>query len=369
MRRRHSARAVVGVGALLGIMTIAAAGCEEFDDPSTIKDLRLLAASLEPAEIILDPAAPGASLPALRLSPLLVDGARTGAQSRPITFSLRACANDPLAPSAPGSGGEAAGNYPAGGARSSVGSARCPADSAVSWTLPVMPAPAPMASADAPSFMVALTAEQIAAAFQVDVFPGHLGHLHGGFDLGLPIAFEITARAGDEIVTGVKRLIVWPGPIAPDHHANQNPQIDQLLGYPERDVTTLLPVGPTSVLANDTPAVVSAGHGFWIEPRGAVAEPYLTTVIDRLTDLTHADAVPAETLRYSFFATAGKFEPNETTSELAFGATTTTARIPIEARYLAPDTAATPLMVRIIVVVRDERGGTSWIERPLVVTP
>ena len=369
MVRGNSARRVPAFAVGLAALALAAAGCETFDDPSTIKDLRLLAARLEPAEIILDPMAPGAPLPAFRLSPLLVDGPRSGAETRPISFSLRACANDPLAPSAPGSGGEAAGNYPAGGARSTVGSARCPADSAVSWTLPVMPAPAPLASPDAPSFMVTLTPAQIAAAFQVDVFPGHLGHLHGGFDLRLPIAFEITARAGDDIVTGIKRLIVWPGPIAPDHHANQNPQIDQLLGYPERDATTLLPVGTTAVLANDTPAVVTAGHGFWIEPRGAVAEPYLTTVIDRYTDETRPDSVPAETLRYSFFATAGKFEPNETTSELAFGATTTTGRVPIESHYLAPDTVTAPLMVRIIVVVRDDRGGTSWIERPLVVTP
>jgi hypothetical protein len=347
----------------------SADGCTEFDDPSTIKDLRLLAASLEPAEIILDPANPSAPLPPLRLSPLLVDGPRDLADRRPITFTLRACANDPLAPSAPGSGGEAAGNYPAGGARSSVGSARCPADSAVSWTLPVTPAPAPLASPDAPSFELALSIEQIAAAFQVDVFPGHLGQLHGGFDLGLPISFEITARAGDEIVTGIKRLIVWPGPIAPDHHANQNPHIDHLLGYHERDAATALPIGTPAVLASETPIAVGAGGGLWIEPVGAAAEPYVTTVIDRLTDRTHADAVPAETLRYSFYATAGKFEPRETTSELGFAATTSGGRIPIEARYLAPEGIAAALPVRIFVVVRDERGGTSWIERPLVVTP
>jgi hypothetical protein len=365
MTRTRAAAGLAMVGLLLG-----AGGCEEFDDPSTIKDLRLLAASLEPAEIIRDPSAPDAPLPTFRLSPLLVDGPRGAAERRPISFALRACANNPLAPSAPGAGGEAAGNYPAGGARSSVGSARCPAESAVSWTLPVTPAPAPLASPDAPSFLVSLTPEQIAAAFVVDRFPGHLpGHTHGGFDLGLPIAFEITAQAGDEVVTGVKRLIVWPGPITPDHHANQNPRIDQLLGYHERDGATLLPVGPPAVLASETPAAVAAGGGIWIQPEGAIAEPYVTAVIDRYSDTVHPDAVPAETLRYSFYATAGKFEPRETTSELAFGTTAAGGRVPIEARYLAPATVSGLQPVRIIVVVRDERGGTSWIERPLVVTP
>jgi hypothetical protein len=349
------------------LLLAAALGCSEFDDPSTIKDLRLLAASVEPAEIILDPAAPETPPPPLRLAPLLVDGPRGAADRRPITVSLRACANDPLAPSAPGAGTEAAGNYPAGGARSSVGSALCPAEGATSWTLPATPAPD---STDAaPAFTVALTAAQVAAAFAVDVFPGHLGQLHGGFDLGLPIAFEITARAGDETVTGIKRVIIWRAPISPDQRPNLNPQIGALLGYRQRDPATLLPVDDPVTLAADAPLVVAPGGGIWLEPVGAVAEPYVTAVVDRFTDLTRPDPVAAETLSYSFYATAGKFEPGQTSSELGFGVSTPTGRVPVEARFTAPATAPAQQPVRIFVVVRDERGGTSWIERALTISP
>lgn len=363
---RQGRKAGPGLALVLGAGLV---GCEEFDDPSTIKDLRLLAAQLEPAEIILDPAAPGAPLPGFKLTPLLVDGPRGPGDSRPFSFSLRACANNPQAPSAPGAGGEAAGNYPAGGARSSVGSARCPADGPTSWTLPVIAAaPAPGAAATGTAFSVTLTPVQLDAAFAVDVFLGHRMIKHGGIDLGLPITFEITARAGDEQITGIKRLIVWKAPITPQHQANQNPQISELIGYRDRDPVTLLPSGDAAALAPDGSATVPAGGGLWLEPRGAVAEPYVTAVVDRYTDETHPDAVPAETLRYSFYATAGKFEPRETTSELAFGAKTSTGRVPVEARYLAPATAP-PQPVRIFIVVRDERGGTSWIERTLTITP
>lgn len=359
-----------GFAALVALL----GACAEFDDPSTIKDLRLLAVALDPSEVILDPASPGAAL-SVRLRPLAVDGKHPSAP-RPLSFSLRACANNPLAPNAPGSGSTAAGNYPAGGARSSVGSARCPAEGPTSWTLPLVPAPDHTPAA--PSFVVSLTAEQIAAAFAVDVFPGHLGNLHGGFDLGLPITFDLTASAGDESASGLKRLIVWKSSLAPTQRPNENPAVAEVVAYRERDPHTRQPVGDTIALAPDIPLSVSAEGGLWLEPRGASAEPYFTTVVDRFTDQVRVTPVPKETLRFSFFATAGKFEPRESTSELGF-AEQATSRVPLEARYVAPAVADWPadpttgdkpatLGVRIFIVVRDERGGASWVERALTIT-
>jgi hypothetical protein len=101
-----------------------------------------------------------------------------------------------------------------------------------------------------------------------------------------------------------------------------------------------------------------------------VAEPYLTAVVDRFSDEAQPHAVPAETLRYQFFATAGKFVPGETTSELPFGARKY-PRVPVEARYEPPavedNAGGAPREVTIWIVVRDERGGASWIERRLLV--
>jgi len=341
---------------------VLALGCTEFDHPSTVKDLRILAVAAEPSEVILDA---GGTIPPVVFTALVVDPA-----GRTLDFSVRACANDPRAPSAPGAGAEASGNYPAGGARSTVGSARCPGDGATSWSMPVLVTSGPAGF----TFTVQLTAPQLTAAFQADVFPGPLGQPHGGFDLGLPITVELAVTAGPDQAVAIKRVIFWRSKLRDDQRPNASPTIAEVATYPERDQTTLLPAGPRAVLAADAPATVFLDEHPWIEPVGAQAEPYLTTVVDRFTDEVRLHEVPAETLRYQFFASAGKFDPWETSSELPFGATPA-SRVPLEGRYHPP--AADTLVadgsggrsreVRIWIVARDERGGASWVERRLLV--
>jgi hypothetical protein len=342
-------------------------GCADFDHPSTVKDLRVLALAAEPSEVILDVAAGGA-VPPITLTALVVDPLGAG---RPLGFAVRACANDPRAPTAPGTGSEASGNYPAGGARSTVGSARCPAESATSWTLPPAVTPGP----DGFTFTIQLSAAQLRAAFETDLFLGPLGQPHGGFDLGLPITVELAVEAGTERVVAIKRVLFWREQLADQQRPNRNPVIGELRGYTDRDPVTLAPTSPSEPLAPETARTVFTDQKLWIEPAGAEAEPYVTTVVDRFTDQTHPHQVPAETLRYQFFATAGKFEPWETTSELPFGATPA-SRIPTEGQYQPP--AADSLVadatgrrtreVTIWIVARDERGGASWTKRRLLVT-
>jgi hypothetical protein len=323
----------------------------------------------DPPEVILDPSTP-ADVPLIEVRPLIADPRGDG---RAVTWTARACANDPLAPSAPGAGTEGAGNYPAGGARSTVGSNLCPPEGPWSWSIH----PAGDYSTLGGSFRFVLTPEQIAAAFAVDVFPGHLGQLHGGFDLGLPISVEVTARAGEETALGIKRVVFWPAPLRPDHRPNDNPQILEVRLFSERDPDTLEPAGDTEILPEDHPRPLPAGQPIWFEATGVVAEPYVTTVVDRFTDEIRIQDVPAETLRYAFFATAGKFVPPETTSELPFAATPG-ERVHIESRYEPPAgaelttdaiTGRREQAVTIWIVVRDERGGSSWVERHLLLHP
>jgi len=343
------------------VLLLLAAGCTEFDHPSTVKDLRILAIAAQPSEVILEE---GGAVQPIALTALVVDPA-----ARPLGFTVRACANDPRAPTAPGAGSESSGNYPAGGARSTVGSARCPADGPTSWTPPGTVTPGPNGF----TFTLSLTAEQLGAAFQSDVFLGLMGKPHGGFDLGLPITVELDVTAGDARATAIKRVIFWPRKLRDDQLPNQNPVITQVDTYLDRDPTTLLPIGPREVLA-DAPRTVRVDQRPWIEPLGAQAEPYLTTVVDRFTDETRLHEVPAETLTFQFFATAGKFEPWQSSSELAFGATPQ-SRVPLEAQYLPPPVEALvpdgsgrrSREVRIWIVARDERGGASWTERRLLV--
>jgi hypothetical protein len=364
MSRRGSPGALPLVLAALGAL---AAGCEELDDPSEVKDLRLLAVALDPPELLLDPAQPEAELPEIAVWPLVADPAGNG---RALEWAVRACANDPAAPSAPGAGTEAAANYPGGGARSTVGSARCPPDGPTSVAL------TPRRPFTGGPVSVRLPRGLVTAALASDLFPGHLGRLHGGFDLGLPINLELEVRAGDETVVGLKRVIIWPAPLGPEHRPNRNPVTTRLRSFRERHPTTLEPQAPITEMVDPVLVAVQAGHPLWIEPVGAEAEPYLTTVVDRLTDEAKVVAVPAENLRFSFFATAGKFVPAETTSTLPFGAVAT-ARVPTEARYEPPAASELPLdqasgqrslRVTIWVVTRDERGGASFLERTLLVS-
>jgi hypothetical protein len=334
---------------------LLAAGCQELDHPSEVKDLRLLAVGVDPPEVILDPAAH--QVPEIEVTPLLADPAGGG---RPLTWTLRACGNDPLAPSAPGAGTEGAGNYPAGGARSTVGSATCPAEGPTSWQI----MPEGESRAAGASFRFALTPSQLAAAFAADVFPGHLGKPHGGFDLGLPISLEVRATAGEETVVGIKRVVFWAAALRPDQVANRNPHILELRCYPDRDPRSLDPLGPVELLTSE-PRVLRAGERLWIEPAGAVAEPYPTTVIDRFTDEVRVREVAAETLTYAFHATAGRFVPPQTTSELPFGGKPTD-RVHVESRYQPPADGGRQ-EVTLWIVVRDERGGSSFLERRLVV--
>ena len=119
---------------------------------------------------------------------------------------------------------------------------------------------------------------------------------------------------------------------------------------------------------------VPAGGQLWIEPAPAVAEPYETTVIDDAgTHMAVPYHVDRETLRYSFFATAGSFAPPTTVSELLPGFVQVGDHIHLESQYSAPasadDVAVDPAtgkrLVTVWVVARDDRGGESWLIRQL----
>jgi hypothetical protein len=129
------------------------------------------------------------------------------------------------------------------------------------------------------------------------------------------------------------------------------------------------------VFAADSTRPLPAGQPIWFEAAGVLTEPYITSVIDRTTDEIRIQEVPAETVRYAYFATAGKFVPPETSSELPFGAAPGD-RVHIESRYeppaaseltVDPTTGRREQQVTIWIVVRDERGGSSWVERHLVI--
>jgi len=369
-RRAWATRAIRTVGAvvvaILAVAALAALGaCADFADPSTVKDLRVLAVRAEPSEIILAPTDPSTPppIPPITLQPLIVDPKGNG---RDLTVTVTACANDPGGMAPPGGTGDPTG-FPAGGARTTVGSDLCdgaPTEIALAADVPW--------SADAAPIPVQLTPEWVVAAFMRDVFPGPDGKLHGGFDLGMPVVFQLTVHAGADTVKAIKRVTFWSHAVTDSQTPNVTPEIRGKNGDPDvtaydlRDETTAEPLpGARMPLEHGTAWSVPA-DGVWIDPAPAEAEPYVTVVLDRQTGDAKPDPIPFETLSYQFFATAGTFSPFQTSNVPPVGVVVT--RPHIESKYKPPASADRPAdgMVTIWIVVRDDRGGESWIDRALV---
>lgn len=348
----------------------ATSACTDFENPTTVIDLRALAVRVEPSEILLnvdltDPRNPMVdpmNNPELAVTPLVGDPKGGG---RDLTYTILACPNDPFAAAPPGAG-QGGGPFPSGGARTTVGSALCDETSPNTWTLmgaTTVPAGPP------PTFRVQPTVDQLRAAFMADIFPDQFGNLHGGFDLGMPFTLDLKIVAGSEEIRAIKRALYWAVPIDPAQVPNQTPVMASLSSYPARDPATLLPF-PGTVLPVDegVPFEVKAGNHVWFEPERAVREPYWTTVIDPNTHQAVPMYVEHETLRYRFFATAGSFAPAQTSSEPLPGFVPDDPNaVHIESEYTAPTDMTGP--VTLWIVVRDDRGGTSWLERPLLITP
>lgn len=369
-RWRSLARAIVALAAL-----VTAASCASFDDPSKIKDLRIIATRADPSEIILrldlsQPDAPmldeSSNLP-VSLTPLVVDPTGDVQQG---TYTVTACPNDPFGAGPPaGAGMNAA--LMAGGARTSVGSELCDDAKGPKWLMTPDPVPIGTATTIQP------TADQLVAAFMADVFVDQYNNVHGGFDLGMPLTLQIDVDTGAAQAKAVKRILYWAQQIDAQQAPNMIPISAGLTTYPDRDPVSADPVGDVSTIDPAAPFPVAAGSKPWIEPAAAQAESYETTV---LSDVTHAVMpyrVDHEIIRYAFYATAGTFAPFRTASEPPPGFMLKGDHVHLESQYSAPptidglpvDPATGAGLVTIWVVLRDDRGGESWLERRLAIQP
>jgi hypothetical protein len=374
----------LGLGLLLACALALA--CANFQDVSTIVDLRVIAVEADPPDVFLkitglptDPTKPldptmlgvdPASIPTIHLTPLLVAPPGTG---RAITWQLSACPNNPLGAAPPGSvmGG---GMDPGGGANNTVGSTLCD-DARVRF----FPAPGVFAAGDTAN--VQLTPDILRTAFLMDIYKDQYGNYHGGFDLGMPLNIQVTATDGVQMVKAVKRVVFW-AKTWPDQMLNQIPTIPSVSVFGHRDEATFDLQSPMGTLDLNTP-VTSPAHapletGLWLLPEfvdGVTGETYRPTIIDR--DPPYG-AIEGETtderIRYAYYATAGHFDPPRSVNQLIPG---TIGTIHLESHYIPPATlddvpvdAATGLhLVSVWIVVRDDRGGESWVSGRIALDP
>jgi hypothetical protein len=329
--------------ALLGL-AVAGACTPDFDDSTTIKDLRVIAIQAEPPEILIDlPAvmenpALLAMLPPVRISPLVVDPRGGG---RPVEFRVQACGNRPDT-------GDRQSQAGPGQVNDTISQAPCPDGAlpvAEGSVVPVEDGTAPLALIFQP------TPELLIQAAMGDPL---------SLELGLPITLSFTFRAGDEQVVAIKRVLFSPT-LRPDQVPNRNPQITHLSTRATREEPPT-PIDPAA------PPTLAPGAKLRILPAPAEAEPYLARAFSRSERRFVTEEIAQETLRYSFYATQGSFSPG---GRSTFPSPLRDDPINvIESTYGAPATVADGNHeVYLFVVVRDERGGSSYIRSRVLIGP
>jgi hypothetical protein len=343
---------IVVASVFLGAAALGAGGCSSFQDETTVVDLRVLGIKADPPEIFVDPAALGTQTNPFttQLTVLAVDP--QGGGTRPISYSALACPRETDAVTA------------ATGRNGAV----CQANVAgmTPTSMDVTPNDAPVDTPDLGPIHEIGVPLSIPPAFLQYGYSVDLPAGTEGFQL--PIVVDMQLAAGAQSLEATKHMIFSQViPSRPNQQPNQNPQITTLTTFATRDAQKVA-VNPTP-LADGAAAMVPIGSQLWFQPGGAVAEAYSTRVLTRDNPpQVVIEDVPAETLRFAFFATAGTFAPPET-STAALAIFDPTTEIHLESQYTAPTTMPADPNVTFWIVVRDERGGASWITRTITLSP
>jgi len=337
-----SSRAMTAVA----LAALAIGGCSTFQDESTIIDLRILGIKAEPPEIYVDPNALANQTQPFKstFTALVMDPKGNG---RTISYDVLACPRDiDTVTAATGHNGVICQPNVAGQTPSSY---------------EVIPPSTPAMTTDPGpehdiSFDFSVPPSLLALAFSVDPYAAM------GFQL--PVVVQMELAAGSENIVTTKRLIFSQQlPDRPAQAPNQNPEVTTVTTYPARD-GNLDPISPMPLEAG-APVMVPLGGTLWFEPGGAIAEAYSARTLtrDNPPQVVTTD-VPAETLRFAFFTTAGTFTPVETSTATA-AIFTKPDRPHLESQYKAPTTMPDNPMLTLWIVVRDERGGASWTTRQI----
>ena len=243
-----------------------------------------------------------------------------------------------------------------GGARDTVGRGDCAADSLVlgEGDAPpgadgVIPMAMPLVVTK-PMILAALTADPLGAVY------------------GLPLTVEITLSAGEgdtrEEVIGRKRILFTPR-LSPEQVPNQNPLVPGLV-FRRGDDGSPQVVSLTDPLAS--PPQVHLGETITVEPSPGTKETYPTRIGDRATGRLSTQTV-TEALRYAFFTTEGTFAPAPNQHRTVGDSQPQTNGV--ESHYHAPRSLLPGAsdLVWLWIVVRDERGGQSFVQVAVRLVP
>jgi hypothetical protein len=377
----------LGAVLLAGAAVAAGAGCGNLDNVTTVKDLRVLAVRAEPAGFLVDLDHPDqVSADALhgQLTALVVDP-KGAAQEVDVTG--RGCPDyiDTIT------------------AATGKGSKLCPDPIVDSSTIAKCDSlPSTLATGDAPAVAspvmpVATSPIQYEPAVGFGLQPCQIGLFFSptptgvasvdqsvalNRDYGLAAIVNMNFTLGTESALAIKRLVYWPrlppdllpdpNPLPGDQQPNQNPTLTSVDLYRHRDQTTGDPDMPWD---SDPPTLsIAAGDKLFVNPVAApdAAEPYFLREKDVGSSVVTTRFIERELLTFEFYATAGTFAPASRQSELSpFLTQSPGATVHVDSQYQLPKEADLPEggKITIWVVVRDERTGTNWYPRDIIVTP
>jgi hypothetical protein len=231
-----------------------------------------------------------------------------------------------------------------------------------------------------PTVSFGLRADQIAAFFSP--MPTGVAALDKSIELnrafGTPGIVNLNFAENGQTVSALKNVVYWPRLNYAGEQPNRNPTlgdpadptVPKIRFYSHRDETTGNPDQP---LPDDAPPTLSlsAMDRLYVEPNYPNAvDSYQILVQKPGTTEYEPRVVDRELIRFQFYATAGKFDPEMQFSELD-PALSGGSTLHTDAEYVLPKLTDMPAggVVVIWLVTHDERAGTDWASRPINVVP
>lgn len=195
---------------------------------------------------------------------------------------------------------------------------------------------------------------------------------------GTPGIVNLTFGVNGETVTAIKNVVYWPQLKYPGEQPNKNPTLGdsadptapKIRFYSHRDDVT---GNPDQLYTDPVPSIsITRGDKLYVEPNYKDAvESYQILVYNADTDSFDTRVVDRELIRFYFYTSRGKFDPEQQFSELS--PILTGGTLHTDSEWLPPtkpeDLPTGGEIVTIWLVTHDERAGTDWASRTFLLLP
>ena len=198
---------------------------------------------------------------------------------------------------------------------------------------------------------------------------------------GTPGIVNLTFGLNGETVTAIKNVVYWPALKYPGEQPNKNPSLGvaadpaapKIRFYSHRDDDTGNPDQPLP--DDEMPTFsISRGDKLYVEPNYPEAVESYRILIhngEDPPDVFVERVVDRELIRFYFYTSRGKFDPETQFSELS--PILTGGTLHTDSEWLPPakhdDLPTGGEIVTIWLVTHDERAGTDWASRTILLIP